>query len=114
MAHQYMPKIFHGSHKNPPAPPPTYLMYGPLEEIEFVKLQWIKVIQKPLYEDNRYEKQLKHSVGIYFDTNHIARYKRRLNKSDLDISPKNPILLPKNEHLTLLIIRDQPNMEVRC
>ena len=30
MAHQYMPKIFHGPHKNPPAPPPTYLMYGPL------------------------------------------------------------------------------------
>ena len=23
MAHQYMPKIFHG-------PPPTYLMYGPI------------------------------------------------------------------------------------
>ena len=30
MAHQYMPKIFHGPHKNPLAPPPTYLMYGPL------------------------------------------------------------------------------------
>ena len=23
-----MPKIFHGPLKNPPAPPPTYLMYG--------------------------------------------------------------------------------------
>ena len=30
MTHQYMSKIFHGPHKNPPAPPPTYLMYGPL------------------------------------------------------------------------------------
>ena len=31
MAHQYMTKIFHDPHKNPPAPPPpTYLMYGPL------------------------------------------------------------------------------------
>ena len=29
MTHQYMPKIFHGPHKNPPAPPPTYLLYGP-------------------------------------------------------------------------------------
>ena len=29
MAHQYMPKIFHGLHKNSPAPPPTYLVYGP-------------------------------------------------------------------------------------
>ena len=34
MAHQYMPKIFHGPHKNPPAPPPTYLMYGPLPKQE--------------------------------------------------------------------------------
>ena len=25
-----MPKIFHGPHKNPPASPPTYLMYSPL------------------------------------------------------------------------------------
>ena len=30
MTHQYMPKIFHGPHKNPLALPPTYLMYGPL------------------------------------------------------------------------------------
>ena len=30
MAHQYMPKIFHDPYKNPPAPPPTYIMYGPL------------------------------------------------------------------------------------
>ena len=29
MVHKYMPKIFHGSHKNPPGPPPTYLMHGP-------------------------------------------------------------------------------------
>ena len=33
MAHQYMPKIFHDPHKNPPAPSPTYLMYGPLLEV---------------------------------------------------------------------------------
>ena len=33
MAHQYMPKIFHDPHKNPLAPPPTYLMCGPLFHI---------------------------------------------------------------------------------
>ena len=32
MAHQYIPKIFHDPHKNPPAPSTTYLMYGPLME----------------------------------------------------------------------------------
>ena len=35
MAHQYMPKIFHGPHKNPPATPPTYLMYGPLTASDY-------------------------------------------------------------------------------
>ena len=30
MAYQYMPKIFHDSHKNPLAPPPTNFIYGPL------------------------------------------------------------------------------------
>ena len=38
MAYQYMPKIFHDHHKNPPdlspaPPPPTYLMYGPLPRV---------------------------------------------------------------------------------
>ena len=31
MTHQYMPKILHGPHENPPAPPPTYLMCSPLD-----------------------------------------------------------------------------------
>ena len=29
MVHQYLPKLFHDPHKNPPAAPPTFLMYGP-------------------------------------------------------------------------------------
>ena len=33
MAHQYMPKTFHDPHKNPPAPPPTYLR-GNLRRIQ--------------------------------------------------------------------------------
>ena len=44
MAHQYMPKILHDSHKNPRLPPssslplPTNLMYGPLLVIKGVAL----------------------------------------------------------------------------
>ena len=41
MAHQYMPKIFHEPHKNPPAPRPTYLMYGPLQGSKYTfNLLW--------------------------------------------------------------------------
>ena len=36
MACQYIPKIFHGPHKNPPAPAPTYLMYGPLHKFIYI------------------------------------------------------------------------------
>ena len=41
MAHQYMPKIFHELHKNPQAPPPTCLMYGPLVE----KLKYLNILK---------------------------------------------------------------------
>ena len=81
-------------------PYPMSLIFKEIES----KLKWIKVIQKPLYEDNRYEKKLKHYLGTYFDANHIVLCKGRLNKSDLDISSKNPILLLKNGNVILLII----------
>ena len=42
IAHQYMPKIFHGPHKNPPALPPTYLIYGPLASCFLLKTFWFK------------------------------------------------------------------------
>ena len=32
MVHQYMPKTFHDPYRNPLAPPPTFLMCGPLHE----------------------------------------------------------------------------------
>ena len=48
MAHQYMPKIFHGPHKNPSAYPPTYLMYGPLRKK--VRVNYAPFITKVLVE----------------------------------------------------------------
>ena len=44
MAHQYMLKIFHDPQKNPPVPPPTYLMYGPLLQFIYQKDQIQKYI----------------------------------------------------------------------
>ena len=35
MVYQFMPNIFHDPRKNPPASPPTYLMYGPILQIEW-------------------------------------------------------------------------------
>ena len=35
MIYQFMPNIFHDPRKNPQASPPTYLMYGPILQIEW-------------------------------------------------------------------------------
>ena len=48
MAHQYIRKIFHDPHKNPPAYPPTYLMYGPLRKK--VRVNYAPFIMKDLVE----------------------------------------------------------------
>ena len=52
MAHQYMPKIIHGPHKNPPDPRSTYLIYG-LKQID--KFQW-KAFAKNLSVNINYRK----------------------------------------------------------
>ena len=51
MAHQYLANIFHDSSKNPPAFPPTSLMYGPLNTLRskfisvFLKEKGIEVLK---------------------------------------------------------------------
>ena len=57
MAHQYMPKILHDPHKNPPNPPPTYLIVRPLSVREklFKKFGKSKVhINEEIYKIARY------------------------------------------------------------
>ena len=51
MACQYMPKIFHGPHENPPVPssPPTYLMCGPLFHVS-----QIHAFQVPGFSESRF------------------------------------------------------------
>ena len=50
MTHQYMPKIFHGLHKSPLAPPPTYLMYSP-----YYQRNWGVILDraKDYYENDK-------------------------------------------------------------
>ena len=69
MAHQYMPKKFHGLHKNPPAPPPTYFMYGPLWIYVYflfafyLKEKW-KVLQSYLFP-KKFQQTLKFRAYWY-------------------------------------------------
>ena len=48
MTHQYMPKIFHDPHKNNPAPPPTYLMYGSLLLSKLHQVQGISKLDQTI------------------------------------------------------------------
>ena len=69
MAHQCMPKIFHGPHKNPPAHPPTYLMYGPLRKN--VRVYYAPFITKDLVEAIMNRSRLISKINILRD--HLAK-----------------------------------------
>ena len=60
MAHQYMPKIFHDPHKNPPATLPTYLMYGPLS-CEACNKNWSNNNKKLSKKESSCHKSYKHN-----------------------------------------------------
>ena len=56
--------------------------------------------------DKDYLEKITPQLGIYKDKDGILRCGGRLNNSNLDIQAKNPILLPRNSHLSNLIIRE--------
>ena len=62
-------------------------------------------MQRELYDDNKQMKWLKKNLGIYIDEQNILRCKGRFENSLLTFNERNPILLPKNGHLLLMLIR---------
>ena len=79
---------------------------GPLKlgEVKYAEIQWIKNAQRVFVGNNT--KQLKATLGIYFDANLVLRCCGRLNKSMLLENAHNPILLAKDGHLMKLIIEN--------
>ena len=65
---------------------------------------WIKVAQKDLKREDSY-KQLVSTFGLSEDCNGVLRCKGRLEYSDLAHDSKEPIILPKDHHLTYLQIQ---------
>ena len=82
-------------------------MFGPLklDEFHYAEIQWIINAQKVFVENNKYSKELKATLGIYFE-DQVLRCGGRLNKSKLLDNARNPILLPKDGHVTTLIIKN--------
>ena len=75
-----------------------------IDEIEKAENEWIKCAQKGLQDNSDYKKY-KEQLGIVSE-NGILVCKGRLEFSELEMSTKNPIILPKNDKFTKLLVMD--------
>ena len=73
--------------------------------VELVEAEgfWIKKAQTELKEQKNYE-QLSNSLRL-MEEEGILRCKGRLKNSDLELSARYPIILPKDHRLTELLVR---------
>ena len=79
---------------------------------------WLSYIQKKefsqeysfIHSNSKYKPEtglsLISDLNLFLDSEGLLRCKGRVNKSKLTYNAKHPILLPRNNHLTDLIIRD--------
>ena len=56
--------------------------------------------------NQKYMNQLRFNLGDYYDAKSVIKLKRRLKNAQLDSDTNHPILLPKRNNFTELIIRD--------
>ena len=74
-----------------------------VEEINEAKSLWIREIQEPMKHQKNFE-NLKQQLGLYSGEDDILRCKGRLGNAPLDIATRYPILLPRQHHVTRLIV----------
>ena len=74
------------------------------EEYKDAESMWIKDCQQEFREKNN--PQLQYQLGTFTDESGILRCRGRLANADLPYESKFPALLPREKHLTHLIIRD--------
>ena len=74
-----------------------------VEEISEAKSLWIREIQEPMKHEKNFE-NLKQQLGLYSGEDDILRCKGRLGNAPLDIATRYPILLPRQHHVTRLIV----------
>ena len=74
--------------------------HGPLslQELTEAKINWIKAAQENY-------KQLSNKFGLIEDRKGVIRCRGRLEYADLPMEAKEPIMLPKDHHLTFLEIQ---------
>ncbi len=75
-----------------------------LEEISEAERLWIIESQLMLTKDSNFD-IWKKQFGLFLDENGIWRCGGRLSNTNLPFSTKHPILLHRNHHLTILIVK---------
>ena len=78
------------------------------KEIKKAQLLWVKQIQSLLVTDSKFEK-IKTHLGMFVDEQGIYRCGGRLHKLSLSFECKHPVIIPKDYHITKLIIKDSHN-----
>ena len=79
--------------------------HGPLslQELTEAEIDWIKAAQRELKCQENY-KQLSNKFGLIEDHKGVIRCRGRLEYADLPVEAKEPVMLPKDHHLTFLQI----------
>ena len=78
------------------------------KEIDKASLLWMKQIQTLLVTDSKFEKT-KTNLRILVDEEGIYRCRGRLHKVNSSFECKHPAKIPKDHHITELIIKDSHN-----
>ena len=74
-----------------------------VKEISEAELLWVICVQSVTKEDSKYE-HLVHQLSLFTDERGIIHSRSRLQKSMLPYETKSPMLLPRNNYFTKLVI----------
>ncbi|XP_068724219.1 uncharacterized protein [Montipora capricornis] len=80
------------------------------EEIAHAELQWLRSVQKNLKSQANYS-HLEYEFGLYEDENGIVRCKGRIANADLPYETRFPVLLPRDNHISTLLVRQAHERE---
>ena len=80
---------------------------GPLNPPEILKAEhaWLQTVQQQFIDGDPKFKMLQKSLGLFYDENKMLCCKGRISNANLPYVNKFPAILPKDHHLTSLIIR---------
>ena len=83
----------------------VYLGDVTAEELGNAEMKWLRSVQNELKSQANYS-QLELDFGLYEDSSGVLRCKGRNANADVPHETKFPALLPKNHHLSTLLVRD--------